>query len=143
MSVEFYSLTIPYQGEKVLVCSVCKKKFTTKQALLHHVVVHTGEKPFQVIQCTLRSDPSYPDVYIVNQKLTFFHGDLWLVDEMDTFWGWKFIYLYKNHLFSHFQWGKKSKIFYLSFLPSLFIHFLKLHRFTYVFLLNVDHQCSI
>jgi len=34
-----------------LVCSVCQKKFTTRQALLHHVVVHTGEKPFQCAVC--------------------------------------------------------------------------------------------
>ena len=37
--------------DKLLVCSVCQKKFTTRQALLHHVVVHTGEKPFQCAVC--------------------------------------------------------------------------------------------
>ena len=40
-----------HTGEKLLVCSVCEKKFTTRQALLHHVVVHTGEKPFQCAVC--------------------------------------------------------------------------------------------
>ena len=33
-----------HTGDKLLVCSVCQKKFTTRQALLHHVVVHTGEE---------------------------------------------------------------------------------------------------
>ena len=40
-----------HTGEKLLVCSVCEKKFTTRQALLHHVVVHTGERPFQCAVC--------------------------------------------------------------------------------------------
>ena len=40
-----------HTGEKLLVCSVCEKKFTTRQALLPHVVVHTGERPFQCAVC--------------------------------------------------------------------------------------------
>ena len=51
---------------------------------------------------------------------------------MDKFWGWKFIHLYKTHLFSQFQ-RKKLEIIYCQDYLSIF---LKLHRFTYVFLLE-------
>ena len=30
-------------GDKLLICHVCEKRFTTRQAVLHTVVVHTGE----------------------------------------------------------------------------------------------------
>ena len=37
--------------DQALVCTIDKMKFATKQALLAHEVVHTGEKPYQCAVC--------------------------------------------------------------------------------------------
>ena len=45
-------LLIHYKPQKQnTVCSVCQKKFTNRQHLLHHGVVHTGAKPYQCAVC--------------------------------------------------------------------------------------------
>ena len=35
-------------GDKLLICHVCEKRFTTRQAVLHTVVDHTGEEQVKI-----------------------------------------------------------------------------------------------
>ncbi|KAL4217832.1 hypothetical protein ACF0H5_022571 [Mactra antiquata] len=74
---EHYTVTETPDGKLTFHCHFCQKTFGDKWKIHHHVMIHTGHKPFQCLQCshkTIRKSDLKKHIYnkhLKNETIEF------------------------------------------------------------------------